>query len=186
MAGRQRQAQRVLEEGEAAHPGLEPLADTLEFEQQHEVELARAKAWGDLLRLVLGSVTSTPGCEARKAAIAGGTTVAPAVGKEAIRSRPPRPPAIASTSSCAASIRARIASAWEASAAPGDRRPDAAPVALDQRRPDLLLERRDRLRDGGLRVGESVGGGREGAALDDLAEGPEAARIQHQHSLSRA
>ena len=94
----------------------------------------RAQARGDLLRLVLGEGHLDPGCEARKAAIAGGINVAPAVGKEAIRSRPPRPPAIASTS------------AWRLHPGqdrlgvgdqrrPGDRRSDAAPVALDQRRP---------------------------------------------------
>ncbi len=63
-------------------------------------------------------LTSTPGWEVRNLATASGTSVAPAVGKEAIRNRPPRPPAIAATSASASSIRVRIPSAWPASTAP--------------------------------------------------------------------
>ena len=64
------------------------------------------------------SVTSTPGWRSRKRAIARGAIVAPAVGKETSRSRPPRMPAIASNSASASASRARITSAWATSARP--------------------------------------------------------------------
>ncbi len=50
----------------------------------------------------------------------------------------------------------------------GRREAHAAGQPLDQRDPRLGLERRDLLRDGRLRVGQRVGGRREGAAARDL------------------
>ena len=64
------------------------------------------------------SDSSTPGCSARKAAIASGISVAAADSNAASRSRPPRRPAIASSSASASPRRARIASAWRTSASP--------------------------------------------------------------------
>ena len=58
------------------------------------------------------------GGSARNPAIACGISVAPAVGKEAVRSRPPRPAEIAAISASAVSICARIPPAWPARAAP--------------------------------------------------------------------
>ena len=118
MVSRQRDVERVVEQLEAAHAGAEPLADAFELEEQDEVELAGAKARADLLRLALGQLTSTPGCEARKPAIACGISDEPAVGKDAVRRRPPRPAEIAAISSSAASIWARIPATWPARAAP--------------------------------------------------------------------
>ena len=65
---------------------------------------------------------STPGCEARKPAIACGIRVEPAVGNEAVRRWPPRPAEIAAISSSAASIWARM----PARARPARRRPRSA------------------------------------------------------------
>src|SRR3954447_14710074 len=63
-------------------------------------------------------LSSTPGCCARKAAMASGMRLAAADSKDARRSLPPRHPAIASSSASASPIRARIASAWRTSASP--------------------------------------------------------------------
>ena len=52
-------------------------------------------------------------------------------------------------------------------------------LANDQLRPDLPLERRHLLGDGGLRVVEGVGGGGERATVGELREHPEACRRQH-------
>ena len=62
---------------------------------------------------------------------------------------------------------------------------DAARLALDQLHADLLLEPRDLLRDGGLGVGERLGGGGEGAAQRDLAQDGQEAEIMHNGTLSR-
>ena len=62
---------------------------------------------------------------------------------------------------------------------------DAAHAALDERGAGLALERRDLLRDGGLRERQRLGGGRERAVLGDLAEDPHAADVEHQRSLYR-
>ena len=58
-------------------------------------------------------------------------------------------------------------------------RPDTAAAALDQRHPGFALERLDRLRNRRLRVVEGVGGGREGALRDDLAEDVQPLHIEH-------
>ena len=67
--------------------------------------------------------------------------------------------------------------------------PDAARVALDERAAGLALERGDLLRDGGLREGEGLGGGRERAANRDLPEHAHTANVKHQrvlyHSLQK-
>ena len=55
----------------------------------------------------------------------------------------------------------------------------AARVALDERRARLALEGGDLLGDGGLGVGERVGGGGERAACGDLAQHAHAADIEH-------
>ena len=110
------------------------------------------------------SVSSTSGCCARKIAIASGISVAPAVGKDAIRSCPPRRPAIAAISASAACRRAMIPSAYSSRTCAGRRQPHAARQPLDQRDARLGLERGDLLGDRRLRVGERIGGGREGAA----------------------
>ena len=57
--------------------------------------------------------------------------------------------------------------------------------ALDQLHAGLRLEPCDLLRDGGLRVGERVGGGGEGAAQRHLAQDLEQAEIIHKARLSR-
>jgi len=67
----------------------------------------------------------------------------------------------------------------------GTRWPSAAPVALEERHPDLGLERRNRLGHRGLRVGEGVRRRRERAVLSDLAEDPETLRAEHKRSLSK-
>ena len=64
------------------------------------------------------SDSSTAGWRSRKAAIASGISVEPADSKAAIRRRPPRRPAIASSSASASARRAMIASVWRTSASP--------------------------------------------------------------------
>ena len=64
------------------------------------------------------SVSSTAGWRSRKRAIASGMIDAPALGKAASRRRPPRRPAMASSSASASDSRARIASACSTSARP--------------------------------------------------------------------
>ena len=63
--------------------------------------------------------------------------------------------------------------------APGVREGDAALAPLDQARAGLALQRRDLLRDGGLRVGERLGGGGEGALRCDLAQDAHTADVKH-------
>ena len=179
VPARERDVHRVLEQLDAAQPGAEPLADAAELEQQREVELAGAQARHDLLRLALGEAQLDLGCAARKVAIASGISVAPAVGNEAIRSRPPRTPAIAASSASAASRRARIAVRVLDERGAGGGRAHAPAVALDQRHARLGLERGDGLRDRRLRVGERLGGRGEGAARGHLAEHPQALHVQH-------
>ena len=62
--------------------------------------------------------SSTAGCSPAKAAIASGISVEPADSNDAIRRRPPRRPAIASSSASASASRAMIASAWRTTASP--------------------------------------------------------------------
>ena len=129
-------------------------------------------------------VTSTPGWAARKAAIARGIRVAPAVGKEAVRRCPPRPAAIAAISSSAASIWARMPPTWPASAAPaavGRTPPRLRSISGTPASPSSVC---DRLGDRRLRVVERVGGGREGAVRDDLAKDVQTAPFEHKQSLS--
>ena len=94
-------------------------------------------------------------------AIASGISVAPAVGKEAMRSRPPRRPAIADSAASAASRPREDALGVPHERLAGRRQADAAGVALQQRHARFRLERGDLLGDGRLGVGERLGGAPE-------------------------
>ena len=59
----------------------------------------------------------------------------------------------------------------------------AARAALDELRARLAFERRDLLGDGGLRVGERVGRGGEGAVCRDLAQHAHPADVKHKQNL---
>ncbi len=61
--------------------------------------------------------------------------------------------------------------------------PHPARVALHEHGSGLALERGDLLRHGGLREGERLGGGGEGALAGDLAQDAHAADVEHQSSL---
>ena len=100
-----------------------------------------------------------------------------------MRRRPPRRPAIASSSASASARRAsdRVGVAHERLARLGQ--PHAARAALHEDGPGLALERGDLLRDGGLREGEGLRGGGEGALDGDLAEDAHAADVEHELSL---
>ena len=82
----------------------------------------------------------------------------PAVGNEAIRSRPPRTAGDRGDLRLGGLELGEDAVGVLGQRGAGGGRADAAPVALDQRDAGLGLERGDRLRDGRLRVGERVGG----------------------------
>ena len=76
-----------------------------------------------------------------------------------------------------------MTSAWLDQRAASVGEPDAASPALDELRPGLALQCGDLLRDGGLRVGQRLGGGGEGAPGRDLSQDPHAADIKHEAQL---
>ena len=76
-----------------------------------------------------------------------------------------------------------IASAWRTSASPASVSRTPRALRCTSVRAGLALERRDLLRDGGLREGQRLGGGGERAADRDLAEDPHAADVKHQSIL---
>ena len=125
------------------------------------------------------SESSTAGWRARKRAMASGMSVEPADSKAAIRRRPPRRPAIASSSASASASRARIASVWPTSARPASVSRTPRALRSTSTVPGLALERRDLLRDGRLGEGQCLGRGGERAAGRDLAEHAHAANVEH-------
>ena len=105
--------------------------------------------------------------------------MAPALWKLASRSRPPRSPAIAASSSSAASSRGedRLGVGHQRAAGVGEA--DAARAALDEPGAGLALERRHVLADRRLGEVERLGRGGERALLGDLAEDLHAADVEH-------
>ena len=144
-----------------------------------DIDLAGAQQRERLSGSAGSSVSSTAGWRSRKRAIASGMIVAPALGNAASRSRPPRRPAIASSSASASASRARIDVGVIDERAPGVGQPHAAAAALDELRAGLALERRDLLGDGRLRVRQALGGGGERALRGDLAQDAHTADIEH-------
>jgi hypothetical protein len=63
--------------------------------------------------------------------------------------------------------------------APGVRKAHPAAAAVHERGARSLLEGRDLLRDGGLRIGEGVGGRRERSVLRNRPEDPQLLDIEH-------
>ena len=138
VVGREGEVERVVEQLEAAHarrPGARRRPRTRRAARGRTRRPAGA-ARSPPARPRRG-VTSTPGWEARKAAIASGIRVAPAVGKEAVRRRPPRPAAIAATSASARLHLGEDAADVGGQRGAGGGRADAAAAALDQRAPRL-------------------------------------------------
>ena len=164
MVTAKRQVERIVEQLEAPHPGAEPLARCLELEEHDEVELAGPQARGDLLGLALGEGHANPRMGGAEA------------GDRQRHQRRPRG-GEGGDSKLAGSAAGdlgdlglgRLHPSQYPLGAIGQRRAggggtNAATVALDQRHAQLPLQRRDRLRDRRLRVGERVGGAGKGAS----------------------
>ena len=115
--------------------------------------------------------------------MASGIRLDPADSNAAMRRRPPRRPAIASSSDSASASRAMIASAWRTTASPASVRRTPRALRCTSVVPGLALERGDLLGDGGLGEGERLGGGRERAADRDLAKDAHAANVEHEENL---
>ena len=118
MAGGQGDVQRVLEQLGALEAGpsdsLTPWNSNSSARSNSPARRRGTVASGSSS----ASVMATPGWASRKRAMASGMSVAPAVGKEARRSRPPRTSMTALRSASAASSRARMLSAWSMSTRP--------------------------------------------------------------------
>ena len=125
-----------------------------------------------------------PGCAARNAAIAGGTSTDPALGNAASRRRPARAWTTASSSSPASSSRSRRAAAWRASTAPASVSRTPRGAAVDERRARLALQRGHRLGHRGGRVGEGGGRGGHRALAGHGVEDQEPARVEHAAELN--
>ena len=98
------------------------------------------------------------------------TSVAPALGKLARRTRPPRSPAIAASSRSASASWAKITSARATSGSARVGQPHPARAPLQQGRAGLTLERRDLLADRRLGVVERVRRRGERSEAGDLAQ----------------
>jgi hypothetical protein len=64
----------------------------------------------------------------------------------------------------------------------GGRQDHAPALALEERDPDLALERSEVLGDRGRRVAERVGRRGDGAALGELAQHVESANVEHREA----
>ena len=94
------------------------LGETVELEDDGQLQLAGASICRASSGSVSENVSSTSGWRALKCASAGGSSEALAVENEASRTRPPRTPAIASSSASAAASLASTTWAWSTSARP--------------------------------------------------------------------
>ena len=108
-----------------------------------------------------------------------GTSVAEAEGKAISRTRPLRSPAIAATSSSAASSAASTGVACRASTWPASVSRTLRPTRSTSTVPGALLEPAHHLRDGGLGVAERGGGGGEAALVGDGLHDPESCGVDH-------
>ena len=123
MPERERQVHRVLDERVQLDAAVEPLA-LLPVEaagtrtRQRPPAPRRAASGAPPRAPARTKVSSTSGWRSLNRASAGGTNEAPAVENDARRTRPPRTPAIASSSASAAASRASTTSAWSTSARP--------------------------------------------------------------------
>lgn len=99
-------------------------------EGEGHVAVALAEHLDRARRLGLDEETLVPGCAARSAASAVGTSVELPLGKETSRTRPARSPAIAATSSSAAVSPARMPEAWRTRTSPAWVRRISRPVRM--------------------------------------------------------
>ena len=179
MARREGYVHRVLQQLDPAQARPELLAHAAELEQQREVELPGAQARNDLLRLALGQAQLDVGVRRAEAGDRQRHQRRPG-GRERGHPQPPAPDAGDRGEVGLGRLEPgqdplRMADQGAA----GGSRPHAAPVALDERHPGLGLQRRHRLRNGGLREGEGFGRGRERPAQHDLPEDAQAGYVEH-------
>ena len=127
------------------------------------------------------SSSSTPGWRSLNAGTALATSVAPAVGKLTIRSRPPRRILACPRELALGLLEAGDHGIWRGRPARGPRigEPDAAVIALRSLVPVSSRERRDLLADGGWGEVQRVGGSGEGAVVGHLAKDPHSPNVQH-------
>ena len=145
MAGGKGEVEGVVEKRETAQPRLESLADARELEKEDEVELPGSQAGSYLLRLALGKGDLDPGVGGAEAGDRG-RHQGRAGGREGGGAN-----AAAATGGDGADLLFRgLDLGQDAADVTGERgarrsRPGAASPPLDQLRPHLLLEGRDRL-----------------------------------------
>ena len=132
------------------------------------------------------SDSSTAGWRSRKVAIASGISVAPADSKDAMRRRPPRSPAIASSSASASASRPRIASVWRTSARPASvrRMPrtlrSTSVVPASRSSAAICCETADWVKERASAAAENE------PRWGDLPQDSHAANVKHQQSLYRS
>ena len=122
------------------------------------------------------------GCRSARAATAGTTRPAAALGNEPITTSP-RTSVLGGEVGLGSVELGQDAIGGGHEAVRGGGEPDAPAVALEQRDAGLALELCERLRDRGRRVADHAGHLGDRAASRELAQEPQPSQVEHQLSL---